>query len=163
MADIAFLLLIFFLVATTILNDKGILVRLPPIQPGEPAPIPERNVFTVMVNADNALLVEGKLSRMDDLRRDVQDFVLNPSGRSDLAVAPNKAVISLRHDRGTLYGAYLGVYDELVGAYREMWDGESRRAYGKPYDKLSEAAQKSIRNRLPMVISEAEPSEWGRE
>ena len=163
MADIAFLLLIFFLVATTILNDKGILVRLPPMQPGEPTPLPERNVFTVKINAGNELLAEGQLMRASNLRALVQEFVLNPEGREDLASHPGKAVVSLQHDRGTLYGAYLEVYDELVGAYRDMWDEEARRTYNKPYEQLSFQAQRAIRKRLPMVISEAELTGWGQE
>lgn len=156
MADIAFLLLIFFLVATTIISEQGIMVRLPPIAPGEPAPIPERNVFSVKINASDQLMAEGKLVQPGELRSMVRRFALNPDRLSDLSVAPTKAVISLQHDRATHYERYIEVYNELVAAYREMWQDKALELYGAPYERLSEAARKAIRKQIPMVISEAE-------
>lgn len=158
MADIAFLLLIFFLVATVILDEKGILVRLPPFADVPPADIPARNVFSVKINGWNELLVEGQPAVAGELRRMVQEFVLNPQGHSDLAISPTKAVVSLQHDRGTNYNRYIEVYDHLAAAYREMWDAEAMKTYGKHYDQLADAQRKAVRRRLPMVISEAEPS-----
>lgn len=159
MADIAFLLLIFFLVATTIISDQGIMVRLPPIAPGEPAPIPERNVFSVKINASDALMAEGQLAEAGDLRSMVRDFVLNPARLPDLAAAPNKAVLSLQHDRAAHYERYIEVYNELVAAYREIWQQKALEIYGAPYEQLSDAARKAIRKQIPMVISEAEYGE----
>lgn len=156
MADIAFLLLIFFLVATTIISEQGIMVRLPPITPGEPAPIAERNVFSVKINASDELLAEGKRVRAGELRNMVRLFALNPERLPDLADAPTKAVISLQHDRATHYERYIEVYNELVAAYREMWQEKALQVYGTPYERLSDAARKAIRKQIPMVISEAE-------
>jgi len=158
MADIAFLLLVFFLVATVILDEKGILVRLPPFDPAPPIDIPARNVFNVKINGWNELLVEGRPAGTDELPRLVQEFALNPQARSDLAESPTKAVISLQHDRGTNYKRYIEVYDQLAAAYREMWEAEAMQMYDKPYEQLSDAQRKAVRGRLPMTISEAEPT-----
>jgi biopolymer transport protein ExbD len=111
MADIAFLLLIFFLVTTTISEDKGILVKLPTYTP-EPPPIMdyhERNVFSVFINANNELLVRNQLSSVDKLKQDAKIFIINPNNDNKMAENPTKAVISLKNDRGTSYSAYIKI------------------------------------------------------
>lgn len=166
MADIAFLLLIFFLVTTTIAEDKGILVKLPPWSDEEPdiTQLKTRNVYSVLVNAQNQLLVRGEEMDIDDLRENARDFISNPLGREDLAEAPNKAIISLKNDRGTSYATYLEVYNELKAAYYELWDELSRKEYGIPYsDDMPIAQQKFIKGEIPFVISEAEPTSFGEE
>jgi biopolymer transport protein ExbD len=165
MADIAFLLLIFFLVTTTIDTDKGIKVKLPPwsdIKP-DPLKLKTRNVFSVLVNANNELLVRGELVDKADLREKTKEFITNPQGRADLAETPANAIISLKNDRGTEYGTYLTVYNELKAAYNEIWEEASQAKYGRPYVELSEEMQKSIRENIPLVISEAEPTDFGEE
>ena len=109
MADIAFLLLIFFLVTTTIVEDKGILVKLPPWSEEEPdiTKLKERNVFSVLVNAQNQLLVRNEPALVGDLRERAKEFISNPAKREDLAEKPTKAIISLKNDRGTNYKTYL--------------------------------------------------------
>ena len=101
MADIAFLLLIFFLVTTTIAEDKGILVKLPPWSDDEPdiTKLKERNVFSVLVNAQNQLLVREEPARIGQLRERTKEFIVNPSKRPDLAESPRNAIISLKNDR----------------------------------------------------------------
>ncbi|MCB0704972.1 MAG: biopolymer transporter ExbD [Saprospiraceae bacterium] len=165
MADIAFLLLIFFLVTTTILEDKGILVRLPPWSDEEPdiAKLKTRNVYSVLVNAQNQLLVRGDLKDIRDLRKDTKDFIVNPERREDLSESPTKAIISLKNDRGTSYETYLEVYNELRAAYNEIWDTESRKQYGVDYEGLPIANKRAIRADFPMIISEAEPTNFGEE
>lgn len=166
MADIAFLLLIFFLVTTTIAEDKGILVKLPPWSDEEPdiTQLKTRNVYSVLVNAQNKLLVRGEEMDIDDLRENARDFINNPQRREDLAEAPNKAIISLKNDRGTSYKTYLEVYNELKAAYYELWDDLSRKEYGIPYsDDMPIAQQKFIKGEIPFVISEAEPTSFGEE
>lgn len=163
MADIAFLLLIFFLVTTTIAEDKGILVKLPPWSDEEPdiTQLKTRNVYSVLVNAQNNLLVRGEEMDIDDLRENTIDFISNPLRRDDLAEAPNKAIISLKNDRGTSYGTYLEVYNELKAAYYELWDDLSRQKFGVPYsDDMPIAQQKVIKGEIPFVISEAEPTNF---
>ena len=161
MADIAFLLLIFFLVTTTILTDEGIMVRLPPYDPDQPVqPLPTRNVFTVLVNAQDELLVEGERTQVDDLRAKTKEFIMNPMQRSDLAKSPKKAVVSMQNDRGTSYAAYISVYNEIKAAYRELWDENAKQRFGKAYANLPAWRQKEVRNAIPLTISEAEASDF---
>lgn len=165
MADIAFLLLIFFLVTTTIDVDKGVLVKLPPWSEEEPETLTlnKRNVFSVLVNADNALLVRGEPSDVGDLRERAKEFIRNPENRPDLAEKPEKAIISLRNDRGTKYNTYLEVYNELKAAYRELREDEARKKYNKSYDLLPRDLKKEINSIIPLVLSEAEPTDFGKE
>ena len=165
MADIAFLLLIFFLVTTTILEDKGILVKLPIWSEEEPetAKLNERNVYSVLVNANNQLLVRGQEVRVENLKKNTIEFIKNPQKRSDLSENPKKAIISLKNDRGTAYETYLGVYNELQAAYNEIWDEESRKRYKKPFSKLVIDQRRAIRKDFPLIISEAEPTAFGEE
>ncbi|MCP9236257.1 biopolymer transporter ExbD [Lewinella sp. JB7] len=166
MADIAFLLLIFFLVTTTIAEDKGILVKLPPWSDEEPdiTRLKERNVFSVLVNAQNQLLVREEPARIGELRERAKEFIMNPTKRPDLAEGPRNAIISLKNDRGTDYDTYLAVYNELKGAYDDLWDELSQRRYGQPYsEEMPFAQRKAIRDEIPMVLSEAEPTNFGEE
>lgn len=165
MADIAFLLLIFFLVTTTIDVDKGVLVKLPPWSEEEPETLElkKRNVFSVLVNADNQLLVRGDLTNVKDLREKAKEFIRNPNKLENMAENPNKAIISLKNDRGTEYSTYLEVYNELKAAYRELREVESQRKFGKIYDFLPRDKQKEINAIIPLVLSEAEPSNFGEE
>lgn len=166
MADIAFLLLIFFLVTTTIAEDKGILVKLPPWSEEEPdiTKLKERNVYAVLVNAQNQLLVREQVMRIEDLRSNAKEFISNPTQREDLAEKPTKAIISLKNDRGTQYETYLMVYNELKGAYNELWNELCQRKFGIDYsDDLPVAYRKAIKEEIPFVLSEAEPTNFGEE
>lgn len=165
MADIAFLLLIFFLVTTTIVEDAGILVKLPPWSDDEPdiTQLNERNVFSVLVNANNDLLVRDKPEQLKDLRERAIEFITNPSKREDLSEKPTKAIISLKNDRGTNYETYLEVYNELQAAYNQIWQDQAQSRYGKDYKELDKARRKAIRTDFPLVLSEAEPTNFGEE
>lgn len=165
MADIAFLLLIFFLVTTTIVEDKGILVKLPPWsdEPVEITQMKSRNVYSVLVNASNQLLVRGEEMNIRQLKDNTKEFISNPKRQENLAEAPNKAIISLKNDRGTNYKTYLEVYNELQAAYNELRDEEAMRRHGKPYEACTDRQRADIRNDIPLVISEAEPTSFGEE
>ena len=166
MADIAFLLLIFFLVTTTIVEDKGITVKLPPWSEEEPdiTRLKERNVYAVLVNAQNQLLVRGQPMRVQELKENAKEFIANPNRREDLAERPTRAIISLKNDRGTNYRTYLEVYNELKAAYNELWDELCQRKYGIPYSEdLPTAYRKAIKSEIPFVLSEAEPTNFGEE
>ncbi len=154
MADIAFLLLIFFLVTTTIQEDKGVLVKLP-IWDDEPItqPLDENNVLTVIVNSSDQLLIEEKSASIDQIPALLADHIISPLRK------PTNAVVSLTHDRGTSYAKYLAVYDALKLGYQNIWDDAANREYGKAFDLLEVADQRKIKDALPMVISEAEPSD----
>jgi len=162
MADIAFLLLIFFLVTTTIDVDKGITVKLPPWTDEDlhHGLIRERNILFVKVNADNELLVRKELIHISELKERATEFILNPKQRPDMSSSPKKALISLQNDRGTNYETYISVYNELKAAYNQIWEEEALKRYGKAYENLNRAAKKAIRKDIPLVISEAEPTDF---
>ena len=143
MADIAFLLLIFFLVTTTIETDSGINRKLPPMEEIiDPPIIKERNIFTVVVNKNNQILVEEKLMEIRSLRSEAVAFLDNGGGLAEEACDycqgsrdrsssdnPDKAIISLKNDRETDYKVYISVQNELVAAYNQLRDREFMALY----------------------------------
>ncbi len=165
MADIAFLLLIFFLVTTTIDIDKGVTVRLPPWseEPPETLTLNTRNVYSVLVNQHDELLVRGEPMELKELRDNAKEFIINPKKLENMSENPKKAIISLKNDRGTSYGVYLSVYNELKAAYSEIYEDESQSRFGETYEQLTIDKKKAIRADIPLVISEAEPTEFGAE
>ena len=128
MADIAFLLLIFFLVTTTINVDTGIGMTLPPkLKPEQkPPPVKERNLFKILVNAQGDVLIEEEMATTAEIRDRVKKHVLNYGENPDLAVAPDDAVISIKTDAQTPYSTYIEVLDEVWMSYREIWDQIAR-------------------------------------
>jgi biopolymer transport protein ExbD len=178
MADIAFLLLIFFLVTTTMNVDTGLARMLPPM-PDKDQPIDDkvevkqRNVFTVLVNKSDRLLVEGQPMDVSMLRDKAKEFVVNPKNDINLSentptevdffgiVNVSKGIISLQNDRGTSYNMYMKVQNELVAAYNELREDLARNKFGKAYKDLPEDQQKGIQKAIPMRISEAEPKSIG--
>lgn len=166
MADIAFLLLVFFLVTTTIDVERGITVRLPEWseEPPEELNLKKRNVFSVLVNAQNQLLVRGELAKVEELRERAKEFIMNPNQNPDLSEAPNAAIISLKNDRGTKYSVYIEVYNELKAAYNELWNEECMKLFGVRYsDDLPKEKKDKIKDKIPFVLSEAEPTAFGEE
>lgn len=187
MADIAFLLLIFFLVTTTIETDRGISRKLPPIPVEDIVPpiIKQKNIFTVIVNRNNDLLVEDQLMDLTELRQAAVEFLDNGGGVGEEACDycqgvrnpsssdnPDKAIISLVNDRQTKYGTYISVQNELVGAYSFLRNREAQRLYGMDYSEMEknfndpnyngnkEVLGKrvdEIQNMYPQKLSEAEP------
>ncbi|MEM6725797.1 MAG: biopolymer transporter ExbD [Bacteroidota bacterium] len=162
MADVAFLLLIFFLVVTTIDVDKGISVLLPPYceECDDSVQLPPSRLLSIKVNAANELLVRGDQFDMVNLKEQAKTFIMNPEGRDDYPDRPNLAVISIQNDRATNYAAYLTVYNEVKAAYNELWETEAQRRYGAAYASLSNSLKKTIRDEIPLVISEAEPTNF---
>ncbi len=161
MADIAFLLLIFFLVTTTILLDEGIAVLLPPHDAtASPKPISDKNILSVHLNAQNELLLENEPILLTQLKSKAKEFILNPAKLKTLPDNPKKAIISLQNDRSTQYDAYLQVYNELQAAYNELWNETALRQFGTKYESLPKNRQKQIRAAIPLVISEAEPTDY---
>jgi len=165
MADIAFLLLIFFLVTTTIVEDKGILVQLPPYseEPPDVLKFKTRNVYSILVNANNDLLVRGEPKNIDDLREGIKDFILNPQNRDDLAETSQDAIVSVKHDRGTEYGIYLEVFNEVEAAYNELRNDVANQKFGKDYEFLTKEQRLEVRDVIPKKLSEAEPTSFGDE
>jgi len=157
MADIAFLLLVFFLVCTTIHEDKGIKVLLPPYtSTPTPTVISERNLLRIMLNPSGDVLVNGTPISAEKVRFNVIDFVSNPLRKSTSPADPRKAVISLATHEDAVYADYLAVYDQVLSAYTEMRNEESLAEYGVAYRSLTDAQKVRISKRLPITISEAE-------
>lgn len=165
MADIAFLLLIFFLVTTTIAEDKGLLVKLPPWsdEPPEELTLNSRNIYSVLVNAQNQLLVRGEPMNVKDLKNNAKIFILNPNRLEKMSESPKKAIISIKNDRGTKYSTYLEVYNEVKAAYNELWEEEAEKRFRKSLEELNKTQMDEIRSDIPLVISEAEPTQFGEE
>lgn len=192
MADIAFLLLIFFLVTTTIEKDKGILRSLPQIEPpsDDPVIIKQKNLFTVLLNKNDQLLVEDEQMKVKDLRKAAIEFLDNGGGTdasgnscdycqgqrlAESSDHPDKAIITLQHDRETSYGKYIEVQNELVAAYNFLRNREAKRLYNTTFtkmladkedvyyqgdvDKLKERID-NIKKLYPLKLSEAEPKSY---
>ncbi|WP_224996365.1 biopolymer transporter ExbD [Cesiribacter sp. SM1] len=171
MADIAFLLLVFFLVTTTIPNDKGLLIQLPQkLDPNEPPPdikLNERNVFTVRINsADNLLVEDEPLQDVYQLKQMVKDHVLNPNNDPNKAENPLEAVVSLKNDRGTSYERFVTVLDQLQAAYYEIY-GERVGLTAQEYRNLDRKDPRQLelmergKEGIPMAISIAQPTKFG--
>ena len=186
MADIAFLLLIFFLVSTTIETDVGIMRKLPPIidDPSD-ITIKKKNIFRVELNQSNELLVDGTIMKVKDLKTAAIAFLDNGGGTGDLTCAyckgnhnakssdnPNKAVISFVNSRETNYETYIAVQNELISAYTELRNREAKKIYGISYIEMKKRLKKTnskedkkvlkerikiIQSMYPEKISEAEP------
>lgn len=177
-ADIAFLLLIYWLLTTTMDVDTGIARQLPPIP--EKSDITEvdinkRNIFIVLINSENVLRVNGKERKIEELRELTKEFVKsNPDDPSmpelesvyieqlNKRVDVGKGVISLQNDRGTSYGTYIMVQNELVAAVNELRDEAAYEYFGKKsFDNLSDDQKEAVRKIVPQRISEAEPKNIG--
>ncbi len=177
MADIAFLLLIFFLVTTTMDIDSGILrVLPPPIDPNAPPPPPvrERNVLVVLVDQFDRLMVKGQIEDVKNLRARTKEFISNPNNDKTMPekrmeyiehigdIEVSRAVISLQNDRNTSYEMYITVQNELAAAINDLRDELSRQKFGLPFSELkNEEFNKAVRQAVPMAISEAEPKDVG--
>lgn len=186
MADIAFLLLIFFLVTTTMESDSGISRKLPPMQDEnvEPPIIKDKNIFQVIVNANDELLVEDELMELQDIREAAIAFLDNGGGVGPEACTycqgagdpsssdnPVKAVIMLSNDRGTTYGTYISVQNELVAAYNFLRNRTAEQLYGKSFTQMEadygdvnypgnketlEEQIEKVRDMWPQKLSEAD-------
>mgnify|MGYP001270047309 CR=1 FL=1 len=175
MADIAFLLLIFFLVTTTMDVETGIQRRLPPMpdenQQAEVEQINKRNIMVVLINKNDRLFAGGQEMHITMLKDKVKEFITNPANLPDMPekrendiegfgpVMVSRAVVSLQNDRGTSYDAYIQVQNELVKAFNELRDDFSMQNFGKKYESLDEDQQRIVRDAVPMNLSEREPRE----
>ncbi|WP_297328059.1 biopolymer transporter ExbD [uncultured Bacteroides sp.] len=177
-ADIAFLLLIFFLITTSMDTDRGLARQLPPPpekdQKLDDIKLKERNVLPVFLNMQDQLMCGNDYITIDQLRAKAKEFIANPYNDEskpekfsmnveffgNMMITKNH-VVSLRCDRGSSYKAYLSVQNELVAAYNELRDELAQEKWQKNYASLDEEQQKSIREIYPQKISEAEPKKYG--
>ena len=174
-ADIAFLLLIFFLVSTTMDVDKGIQRRLPPMpdenQKQQDIKVNRRNIVVVRINSQDRILAGGTPMDVTQVKDKIKEFIINPTNSESLPekemkeiegfgqYAVSKGVVSLQNDRGTSYSAYLRVQNEIVKAFNEIRDDFAMVNYGSKYADLDEDKQKIVRDAIPQSISEAEPKD----
>lgn len=185
MADIAFLLLIFFLVTTTMDVDTGLTRKLPPLPEEiieEDIQVKQRNVFQVLVNANDDLLVEGDVMLVSSLREEAKLFIVGDASDESMPefkvvdvpvfgrIPVSKQIVSLQNDRGTSYEMYIKVQNELVAAYNEVRNEFAQEKFGftmkelEAKAKLSEKAKlqiKAVKKVYPQRISEAEPKDKG--
>ena len=185
-ADISFMLLIFFLVTTSMDTDKGLTRRLPPPpenQEKNAVQINERNIFKVNINSVGKIMTSGQIvlectpADLARLREMAKDFIsgkphpgetkgpecsmVNVPGLGP-TLCSDKHVISLQADRGTPYVAYFAVQNELVAAYNELRNERSKTLFGRPYDALNDDNKGAIREIFPQKISEAEPIDYSK-
>ena len=178
-ADIAFMLLIFFLITTSMDTDKGLARRLPPPVPkdqkkDEQVDVNKRNLVTVLINSSNQVLFNGEPTDIKQLKDKVKEYIDNPYNDANKpekveedvdffgkVMVAKKHVISLQNDRGTEYQAYISVQNELAKAYNELRDDISRKKFGKVFAELEEDQQKAVQQIYPQKISEAEPKNYG--
>ncbi|MCF0164413.1 MAG: biopolymer transporter ExbD [Bacteroidales bacterium] len=175
MADIAFLMLIFFLMVTTMDQEKGLARRLPPLpsedQKVDDTKINRRNIIIVKINSNDRLFAGNEPMDVSLLKDKIKEFLTNPTEDPNLPEKEvkfiegfgnypvTKGVISLQNDRGTTYSKYIEVQNELVKAINEIRDDFSMQNFGKKYINLDEDKQKIVRDCIPQQISEAEPKD----
>ena len=174
-ADIAFLLLCYFLMTSTMDQQSGLQRRLPPMpdknQKTEDTKINKRNIMIVKINSSDRLYAGDQIMDVSQLKDKIKEFITNPNNDPNLPERENKniegfgeypvskGVISLQNDRGTSYRAYIAVQNELVKAINEVRDDFSKQNFGKAYAFLDEEQQKIVREAIPQNISEAEPKD----
>lgn len=169
MADIAFLLLIFFLVTTTITTDAGINRNLP-----EPCPYPsdcntykvERNVLRIDMNANDDLLVANKRIQLEELAPILASFIDNNgdgsctyckgNGNTNSSDNPQDAIISLQYTRGTHYDLFVSVQDAISKTYQDLQTNYALDVFNKPLEKLSASELKQVKQAYPIKLSEAD-------
>lgn len=177
-ADIAFMLLIFFLITTSMDTDKGLARRLPPPVPkeqkNEDVDIKKRNLLVVLINSNNQILCGDQFIDIKQLKDKVKEFVENPYNDEHKPekvevdvpffgkqMVTKNHIISLQNDRGTEYQAYIDVQNELAAAYNELRNDVSKKKFGKAFADLDEEQQKAVQMIYPQKISEAEPKNYG--
>lgn len=177
-ADISFILLIFFLVTTSMDTDMGLVRRLPPPPEDDQSEaeidVKERNVLNIKINSAGNLMVGGDYISLDQLCNRAKEFIQNPNNSPTLpekhvknipllgtCAVTDKHVISVQTDRGTSYNVYFQVQNELVRAYNELRDELAKAKFGKVYANCSAEQQEALRAYYPQKISEAEPKNYG--
>lgn len=166
MADIAFLLLVFFLVATTMNKDQGLQRKLPSLEEGPAASVAKKNILRVLVNADNLILVNDEYLGMAEIKDRAISFIDN-NGEENCSYCegaqnpsssdhPHKAVISLQNDRSTSYQTYVSVQNELNAAYNILRNKLSEKKYDMAFEDLGSKQKAELISCYPMLISEAE-------
>jgi len=177
-ADIAFMLLLFFLLTSSMDTDRGLARRLPPPVPKdqkkEDIDIKKRNLMVVLINSQNQILANNQFVELRQLKDMVKEFIDNTFNDETkpekvemdvpffgTVMVTKNHVISLQNDRGTEYQAYINVQNELAAAYNELRDDISKKKFGKAFMDLEDEQQKAVQIIYKQNISEAEPKNYG--
>lgn len=167
MADIAFLLLIFFLVTTTIASEKGLRLLLPEKQEKETETeqMKKRNMLEIIINSNDQILVKGQPKEVEELNEIAKEFINNRGRKADLSESPADAIISFKADRATSFRTYVAVLDNLKGAYHDLraeYLNISTKEYLAldPVDAEQNALLLNAKNEYPLTLSEAEPNDY---
>jgi Biopolymer transport protein len=176
-ADIAFLLLCYFLMTTTMGEQSGLQRRLPPIpdanQQQQDQKVNRRNIIIVRINSADKLFAGSEAMDISFLKEKIKEFLTNPTNDPNLpekepveangkTYMKSKGVISLQNDRGTSYQAYIAVQNELVKAVNELRDDFAMQEFGRKFSRLNEDQQEVVKKVVPQNISEAEPKDTGK-
>ncbi|RNC86226.1 MAG: biopolymer transporter ExbD [Winogradskyella sp.] len=164
MADIAFLLLIFFLVTTTISADKGLLRKLPALCDDCTETINERNILRIFINRNNEVMINDNIVEISEIKTITKDFIdnngenvcdyCNGKQRSNSSDKPSEAVVSLKHDALTNYGVFIYVQDELSKAYLELRTAYAQKVYNKSPNQLTDKELIEVKKAYPFILSE---------
>ena len=174
-ADIAFLLLCYFLMVSTMDQQSGLQRLLPPMptekQKTEDTKVNKRNIIIVRINSSDRLFAGDQLLDVSQLKDKIKEFITNPNDDPNLPEKEkkfiegfgeypvSKGIISLQNDRGTSYNAYIAVQNELVKAVNEVRNDFCRQHFGKVFNACNETQQKIAKDAIPQNISEAEPKD----
>ena len=175
-ADIAFLLLCYFLMTTTMGDQSGLQRRLPPIpdaQQAQDQKVNRRNIIIVRINSADKLFAGSEAMDISFLKEKIKEFLTNPTNDPNLpekepveangkTYMKSKGVISLQNDRGTSYQAYIAVQNELVKAVNELRDDFAMQEFGRKFSRLNDEQQDVVKKVIPQNISEAEPKDTGK-
>jgi biopolymer transport protein ExbD len=177
-ADIAFMMLLFFLLTSSMDTDRGLPRRLPQPVPKDQkiadVDVKKRNILVVLINSTNQILCGDSYIQLNQLKDKIKEFVENPTNNEHMPekveidvpyfgnrMVTKNHVISLQNDRGTIYQSYIDVQNEIAAAYNELRDNISTQKFGKKFIDLDEEQQKAVQMIYPQKISEAEPKNYG--
>jgi biopolymer transport protein ExbD len=175
-ADIAFIMLLFFLLTSSMDTDRGIARRLPPISDvKQEQKVKERNLLVVQISSLNQIGCRGEGVTLPQLRERVKEFIENPNNSENMPekeevevpffgnmMVTKNHVISLQNDRGTSYQTYIDVQNELAAAYSDLRNNISQKKFGKAFLEISEEQQSAVLEIYPQRVSEAEPKNYGK-
>lgn len=164
LADVGFLFIFFVVSTVAIQTNAGINTLLPPLEDGSGVircgGFRNYNVFSIVINKYDQLLLRDRPAQIADIKPQMKRFVSNPDKSPNYAETPKHAIVTLLCDSGTSYDFYIAVYNEIRAAYRELWDEKAQEMFGKPYSNISKEKQSLVRQEIPLVISEAEPTHF---
>ena len=158
LSDIAFLLLVFFLVSTQLWKEKAISVVLPmKCENVKPTPIVGRNVLSVLINGKDDILLDGHQVQLEEVQATIVEFISNPEKDPNKATSPSSAIVSIKNDLNTSYDRYILVYQEVKKAYRALRENLAMTSFHSPLNQLDKEQAEYIAHKIPIRISEQDP------